>query len=203
MTLYRLLLHLYPSIAGPRANLLNSPRLRLRSGLLSKCLLWVAAVVDVVSNAAAVHWQIASRDTSYSLRSLLRSPGFAITALLLITIGIGANAAIFTLADFVLIRPLPFPHSERLVEIWENHRGYSHMELSPANYRDFKTPSTSFDGMGAYTNLNSKNLVGNGEPVRIDGATVTGNLFHSLTADRRGLGTASATMTMHPARPEL
>ncbi len=89
----------------------------------------------------------------------------------MITIGIGANAAIFTLADFVLVRPLPFPHPERLVEIWEKHKGYSHMELSPANYRDFKTPSTSFEGMGAYTNLNSKNLVGVGEPVRIDGAS--------------------------------
>ena len=148
--------------------------------MLSKGLLWLAAVADVVSNAAAVHWEIARRDFRYSLRSLWRSPGFAITAILLITIGIGANAAIFTLADFVLIRPLPFPHPERLVEVWEKHKGYSHMELSPANYRDFKTPATSFEGMGAYTNLNSKNLVGNGEPIRITGAQVTGNLFEVL-----------------------
>ncbi len=184
MKFYRLLLHLYPSSYradyGDEMCADFEQESRLSSGMSSKFLVWLAAVADVVSNAAAVHWEIARRDFRYSLRSLWRSPGFAITAILLITIGIGANAAIFTLADFVLIRPLPFPHPERLVEVWEKHKGYSHMELSPANYRDFKTPSTSFDGMGAYTNLNSKNLVGNGEPIRIDGATVTGNLFEVL-----------------------
>ena len=56
----------------------------------------------------------------------------------------------FTLADFVLVRPLPFPQSERLVKIWEKHQGYSRMELSPANYRDFKTPSTSFEQVAAF-----------------------------------------------------
>lgn len=184
MEFYRLLLHLYPSSYradyGDEMCADFEHELRLSGGVLAKCLLRLAAVVDVASSAFAVHWQIASRDFRYSLRLLWRSPGFAITALLLITIGIGANAAIFTLADFVLVRPLPFPHSERLVEVWEKHRGYFHMELSPANYRDFKAPSTSFEGMGAYTNLNSKNLVGVGEPVRIDGATVTGNLFGVL-----------------------
>jgi len=182
--LYRLLLHLYPSSYradyGDEMTADFGQELRMSGGVLSKLWLWIAAIVDVVGNAAAVQWQIAKRDLSYSLRSLWRSPGFTITALLLITIGIGANAAIFTLADFVLVRPLPFPHSERLAEIWEKHKGYSHMELSPANYRDFKAPSTSFESMGAYTNLNSKNLVGVGEPLRIDGAQVTGNLFDVL-----------------------
>jgi len=184
MKLYRLLLHLYPSSYradyGDEMCADFEQEFRLSGSTLSKLWLWLATAVDVISNSAAIHWQIARRDFLYSLRSLRRSPGFAITAILLITIGIGANAAIFTLADFVLIRPLPFPHPERLVEVWENHKGYSHMELSPANYRDFKAPSTSFEGMGAYTNLNSKNLVGVGEPVRIDGATVTGNLFQVL-----------------------
>ena len=184
MKFYRVLLHLYPSSYradyGAEMCADFEQELRLSNGALSKLWLWMATMVDVIGNAAAVHWQIAKRDISYSLRSLWRSPGFAITAILLITIGIGANAAIFTLADFVLVRPLPFPHPERLVEIWEKHRGYSHMELSPANYRDLKTPSTCFEGMGAYTNLNSKNLVGVGEPLRIDGAQVTGNLFDVL-----------------------
>ncbi len=184
MNLYRLILRLYPSSYradyGDEMCAVFEQELRDARSPMAVMMLWMATVVDVVSNAAAVHWRIAKRDISYSLRSLRRSPGFTITALLLITIGIGANAAIFTLADFVLVRPLPFPHAERLVDIWERHKGYSRMELSPANYRDFKAPSTSFEGFAAYTNLNSKNLVGVGEPVRIDGATVTGNLFDVL-----------------------
>ena len=184
MKLYRLLLHLYPSSYradyGDEMCAVFQQELRLSAGLFSRIRLWLVAVVDVVGNAAAVHGQIAKRHFSYSLRSLRRSPGFTVTALLLIAIGIGANAAVFTLADFVLVRPLPFPHPERLVKVWEKHKGYSRMELSPANYRDFKAASTSFENMAAYSELLSKNLVGQGEPVRIDGAWVTGNLFGTL-----------------------
>ena len=131
------------------------------------------------SNAAALHWEIARRDLRSAIRSLVKSPGFAITALLLITIGIGANAAIFTLADFVLVRPLPFPEPQRLVKVWEKHQGYSEMELSPANYRDFKAASTSFASLAAYNDM-AMNLVGQGEPQRVEGAWVTGNLFTTL-----------------------
>ena len=131
------------------------------------------------SNAAALHWEIARRDLRSAIRSLVKSPGFAITALLLITIGIGANAAIFTLADFVLVRPLPFPESRRLVKVWETHPGYSMMELSPANYRDIKAAATSFESLAAYTDM-AMNLVGQGEPQRVEGAWVTGDLFSTL-----------------------
>ena len=133
----------------------------------------------MLSNAAAVHWQIARRDLRYSLRSLLRSPGFTITAILLVTIGIGANAAIFTLADFVLVRPLPFPEPDRLVKVWEKHPGYSLMELSPPNYRDINAATTSFTSLAAYTDM-AMNLIGQGEPLRVEGAIVTGNLFSTL-----------------------
>ena len=183
MPLYRLLLHLYPSSYraeyGDEMSAIFAQELRRTSGLAGTCGLWLATVVEVFSNAAAVHWEIAKRDLRYSVRSLLRSPGFAITAFLLITIGIGANAAIFTLADFVLVRPLPFPESERLVKVWEKHPGYSMRELSPANYRDIKAANTSFASLAAYTDI-AMNLVGQGEPQRVEGAWVTGNLFSTL-----------------------
>jgi putative ABC transport system permease protein len=184
MKVYRLLLHLYPSSYradyGDEMCADFEQELRMSSGALAKLWLWLAAMVDVAGSAAAVQWEIARRDIAYSLRSLKRSPGFAITAILLIAIGIGANAAIFTLADFVLVRPLPFPKPERLVKVWEKLKGYSRMELSPANYRDFKAASTSFEGLAAYNDFGSMNLVGQGEPIRIDCAQVTGNLFSTL-----------------------
>ena len=183
MNLYRALLHLYPSSYraeyGDEMSGIFTQQLRLANGPVTKCGLWIAALFEVLSNALAIHWQIARRDLNYSLRSLLRSPGFTITAILLITIGIGANAAIFTLADFVLVRPLPFPEPQKLVKVWEKHPGYSFMELSPANYRDLKASSTSFTSLAAYTDIDM-NLVGQGEPVRIEGALVTGNLFSAL-----------------------
>src|SRR5215469_3377120 len=163
MNVYRALLHLYPSSYraeyGDEMCGVFEQQLRMTGGFPAKFGLWVAAFVEVMSNAVAVHWQIARRDLSYSLRSLLRSLGFTVTAILLITIGIGANAAIFALADFVLVRPLPFPEPQRLVKVWEKHPGYSFMELSPANYRDFKSASNSFSSLAAYTDIDM-NLVG-------------------------------------------
>ncbi len=183
MKIYRMLLHLYPSSYraeyGEEMSAIFAQELRQCSGWLARCGLWLAAVVEVSSNAAVVQWEIAKRDLRSAVRSLTKSPGFAITAMLLITIGIGANAAIFTLADFVLVRPLPFPEAERLVRVWEDHQGYSQMELSPANYRDFKAGSKSFASLAAYTSI-AMNLVGQGLPQRVEGAVVTGNLFSTL-----------------------
>ena len=183
MNLYQALLHLYPSSYraeyGEEMSGIFAQELRNTNGLIARFGLWIATIFEVLSNATAVHWQIARRDLRYSLRSLLRSPGFAITAILLVTIGIGANAAIFTLADFVLVRPLPFPEPDRLVKVWEKHPGYSLMELSPANYRDINAATTSFTSLAAYTDM-AMNLVGQGEPLRVEGSLVTGNLFSTL-----------------------
>ena len=73
---------------------------------------------------------------------LRRAPGFAITAVLIVALGIGATTAAFSVTDFVLLRPLPFPEPDRLVKVWERTPGYSRLELSPANYRDWKAAST-------------------------------------------------------------
>jgi putative ABC transport system permease protein len=182
MNLYCVLLHLYPSSFrldyGEEMASIFSRQLKTQSGF-GIVRFWLAAIREIVVNAAGLHWEIARRDLRYGVASLLRSPGFTLTAILLVTIGIGANAAIFTLVDFVLVRPLPFPGSDRLATVWENHPGYSRMELSPANYRDFRAASTSFENLAAYSH-NSMSLVGQGEPLRLDGFQVTGNLFSTL-----------------------
>ena len=183
MNFYRLLLHLYPSSFraeyGEEMSAIFSLQLGQSSGVAAKCGLCVSAFAEILLNAAMVHWEIARRDLFHSTRSLLRSPGFTITAILLVTIGIGANVAVFTLANFVLVRPLPFPQPERLMRVSEKHPGYPRMELSPANYRDLIASSRSFTALAAYTS-DSMSLVGQGEPQRIDGAQVTPNLFAAL-----------------------
>ncbi len=183
MRVYDLLLRLYPASFraeyGEEMRAIWARRRRDASGPLAAAVLWIATACEVLINAAAVHWDILRQDLRYTARTLARSPGFALTAMLVLALGVGANTAAFSVTDFVLIRPLPFPEPERLVRLWEKVPGYSQMELSPANYVDWKHMSKSFDAMGAYWE-SSVNLVGQGDPERLEGATVTADLLPLL-----------------------
>jgi predicted permease len=173
MRFYRALLHLYPaSFRSEYGEEMCAVVARRRITLLS-------AVLEVFRNAPAVHWDILRQDLRYTARTLARAPGFTAVAILVLALGIGANTAIFSVTDDVLIRPLPFPSSERLVSLWETTPGYNHMELSPADYRDWKRINTVFEDAGAVTTF-SVNLLGEGAPERIHFAGVTGNLFAVL-----------------------
>ncbi|MGA2741625.1 MAG: ABC transporter permease [Bryobacteraceae bacterium] len=160
---------------------IQARRVRDASLPLGVAALWFATIFEVLFNAAAVHWDILRQDLRYTARTLARSPGFALTAILVLALGVGANTAAFSVTDFVLIRPLPFPEPDRLVKLWEKLPGYSQMELSPANYVDWKHMSKSFDGMGAFWE-NSVNLVGQGDPEHMEGAAITADLFPLLRA---------------------
>jgi predicted permease len=129
--------------------------------------------------AVAGHWDILKNDLRYTRRTLVRAPGFAVTAIVIIALGIGATTAAFSVTDFVLIRPLPFPQPERLVKVYQRTPGYGRMELSPANYRDWKQAATVFESIGTYHSLTA-NLIGAGEPLRVDGAAVSFDLFSTL-----------------------
>ena len=178
-----LLLRLYPASFraeyGDDMRAVWARRRRDAAGPLAVAALGIATVFDVLFNAAAVHWDILGQDLRYTARTLARSPGFALTAILVLALGVGANTAAFSVTDFVLIRPLPFSDPDRLVTLWEKVPGYSQMELSPANFVDWKHMSKSFEGMGAYWDT-SVNLVGQGDPERLEGATVTADLLPLL-----------------------
>jgi putative ABC transport system permease protein len=176
MKLYHALLRLYPTSFrteyGEELCTAFAERMHERSGLAR----FFAAFADIVPNAVAVHLDILGQDVRFTARALRRSPGFAFTAILVVALGVGANTAAFSLADFVLLRPLPFPRPERLVKLWSTTPGYGQVELSPANYRDWVAMTRSFSGMGAYFN-NAANLVSGGEPRRIETARVTPELM--------------------------
>jgi predicted permease len=133
--------------------------------------------------APATHWDILKQDLRYTARTLTRSRGFALTAILVTALGIGANTAAFSVADFVLVRPLPFPDSDSLVRLCEGPRrggGWGCMnQLSPANFRDLKNGSSSFQAMGAF-GADAVNLVGGGEPRRVRIARLTPDVFPLL-----------------------
>jgi hypothetical protein len=157
MRLYRALLHLYPaSFRAEYGEEMCAVYARRETSIL-------AAVFEVLRNAPAVQWDILLQDLRYTVRTLAHAPGFAAVAILVLALGIGANTAVFSVTDYVLIRPLPFPESDRLVKVWESLPGYLHMELSPANYREWERTNTVFEGFGA-SSTRDVNLVGQGAP---------------------------------------
>jgi hypothetical protein len=145
--LYRFLLHLYPSSFraeyGEEMRAIFAKKWREASGALARLALLFSAVADLLGNALRTHAELLRQDARYTLRTLARSPGFAATVIVVTALGVGATTATFSIADHVLLRPLPFRDSNRLVKLWQSdsHLGYRN-ELSPANYRDWKRLST-------------------------------------------------------------
>src|SRR5438874_10505927 len=122
-----------------------------------------------------------TQDIRYALRVLVKNPAFTIIAVIALALGIGANSAIFSVVNAVLLRPLPFKHPEQLVMVWENaaHLGFPRNTPSPANFLDWQKQAQSFTGMAAFAEK-SFNLTGVGEPERLEGRRVSANLFDLL-----------------------
>jgi putative ABC transport system permease protein len=121
------------------------------------------------------------KDIRYGIRGLLKRPGFTVIALITLALGIGANTAIFSVVNAVLLRPLPFQKPEELVIVWEDatFAGFPHNTPAPANYVDWKTQNQSFVDMAA-SHEDSFNLTGDGEPERVSAYSVTANFFPLL-----------------------
>lgn len=122
------------------------------------------------------------KDLRYGLRSFLKRPGFTAVALVALALGIGANTAIFSLVNAVLIQPLPFPEPDRLVWAWGNIRnGGNRASVAPLDFIDFRNQNKTFEEFAATFSIpNPINLTGSGEPERLTSAAVTGNYFKAL-----------------------
>ncbi|HEV3471346.1 MAG TPA: ABC transporter permease [Pyrinomonadaceae bacterium] len=122
-------------------------------------------------------WQ----DLRYGVRTLLKNPGFTAVAVVALALGIGANTAIFSVVNAVLLRPLPYRDPDRLVMVWEDNTkgGYPRNTPAAANFLDWREQSRVFEGMAAIANQ-SFALTGAGEPERIDGRRVSASLFPLL-----------------------
>lgn len=191
MRLYRLLLHLYPASFrdeyGEELRRVLSRQRRDTTGLIPVCGLWISTVADTLVTALRVHLDILWQDLRHTSRTLRRTPGFTATAVLVTALGVGATTAAFTLTDYVLVRPLPFPDADRLVKIWEGQttgptirRGLQGTnEAGPANYLDWKDMSRSFSVMGAYAFVSS-NYIGAGDPERIEGVVVSADAMTTV-----------------------
>jgi predicted permease len=121
-------------------------------------------------------------DVRYGLRMLRKSPSFTFFAVAVLALGIAANSAIFSIADAVLIRPLPYADANRLVMIWEDASAYGFPKDTPApgNFSDWKSRNQVFSDVAATGFGGSFNLTGQGLPEKLTGREVTANLFSVL-----------------------
>ena len=129
-------------------------------------------------------------DVRYALRSLAKNPGFAAVALLTIALGVGANTAVFSVVDAVLLRPLPYPQSDRLIAIHETNRQSpsSWQDISYPNFRDWQRGMHTVEAMAAYAAYRFTVEVGD-VPLSVEAARVSWNYFDVLgIAPIRGRG---------------
>lgn len=121
-------------------------------------------------------------DIRHALRVLRRAPGLTVAATLTLALAIGANTAIFSAVDAVILRPLPFASPDRLVALWESNpdRGWVHQVSAPANVIDWSEQVPAFDGVAAYSDVQRTTLLGRSEPRLLQAARVTGNFFSVL-----------------------
>jgi putative ABC transport system permease protein len=183
--LYRVLLYLYPASFrveyGDEMTAVFAER-GVGAGTLHRVRLLLGAVAETFPNALAVHWEMLAQDLRHTARTLNHAQGFAITAVLVTALGVGANTAAFSVADFVLLRPLPYPQADRLVKLWEGSAdGSGYNELSPADFHDWRGMNTTFQAMGAYTD-GAMNLTGAGVPQRLQTASMTPDLLPLMGA---------------------
>ena len=205
--LYRLLLRAFPpqarrEFADDMASMFSEQLREARSAGRSEARIWVAAAADALraglaerfipfhSRAVAARresrrwrWWVHAfqQDVRYALRLLLKQPGITAIAVLTLALGIGANTAIFSAVNAVLLRPLPYPNADRLVMLYEKRlkEGVIDNVVSPADFLDWSKMQHSFDGIAALTPT-TVDLTGSGEPVRVFAGAVSPSFFDVL-----------------------
>ena len=152
--------------------------------------------MEIESEVTAIHERAVQRrrfrewadelqqDLRVGFRMLRRSPAFASVAVLTLAIGIGANTAIFSVVRSVLLRPLPYPNPEQLVQVWTDHRALGRPEpewLAPPDFLDLRDGNRTFAAMASYLGW-APDLTGSGDPEALTGMQVSGDFFFLLGA---------------------
>jgi predicted permease len=120
-----------------------------------------------------------AQDLLYAIRTLLRSPAFATIAILTLALGIGANTALFSVVNGVLLNPLPYPHSEQLVAVYGETPGFDRGPVVYLNFLDWQRATRTFSSMAMYRNQDY-NFTGRAEPERLSGYMISADFFSTL-----------------------
>jgi putative ABC transport system permease protein len=141
------------------------------------------------------------QDLRFALRQLLKNPGFSVVAALTLALAIGANTAIFSAIDAVLLHPLPYPEPDRLVYVGENlkHFGLAKIPASPPEVIDYRNMATSFSSIGAVESDTVFTLTGSGDPEIVPGLSITASVF-SMLGVRPVIGALFTAETEQPGK---
>src|SRR5215472_9711826 len=141
------------------------------------------------------------QDVRFGLRMLRRSPGFALTAIFTLALGIGGNTAIFSYVNGIMLKPLPYDHPERICMVWEKPPGGERNGISTLNYLDWASQNTVFERMAAQRG-DSVTLTGSGEPVQLRGGFVSAGYF-DIFGVRAAMGRTFATDEDQRGKPAV
>jgi putative ABC transport system permease protein len=142
-------------------------------------------------------WQ----DVCYGARMLLKNPGVTAVAVITLALGIGANTAIFSVVNAVMLRPLPYKNPDRLVSLWENVPEHGRWRVTPANFFDWKKQNTTFEEMAAFGS-STMTLTGGGEPEQILG-TQAGSGYFSVVGVEPMLGRSFLAEEYEPGKDQV
>jgi len=165
--------------------------------------------VGLVKEVTREMWGWASlerlwQDLRFGGRMLRRNPGFSLVAILTLALGIGANTAIFSVVNGVLLRPLPFKEPEQLVRIWEANleKDRAHEMTSLSNLRDWQSRNRSFEGIAAWQRLSSITLTGQSPAVELTASVVTADFF-ALLGVNAAIGRTFTAEESQPGRTRV
>jgi len=196
--------HLREEVAGDLAELYNRRAARLGKGHADRMylrdvrsLVWLARAGEgnrsdqfdfliAASNGRSTWMNGLLQDLRYAFRMLAKAPGFTAVAVITLALGIGANTAIYSVLDAVLLRSLGYKDPERLVVIWENNvkRNRATNVAGPANYMRWKERSQSFESMSAFVEFNAT-VTAAGEPEQLKAGFVSADIFDTLGVSAR------------------
>jgi putative ABC transport system permease protein len=177
--LYLSLLRLYPREFREEygAEMARLYRDRARDESLFR--LWPVLVADVLRTAPGEQLNVLWQDVRHAVRLFLRTPIVSATALLTIALAVGGTTAVFSLVYAVLLRPLPYPAPDRLVELFEANREVAAFRASALNYRSWAERASSMDALAAFAGADVT-LTDQGEAERLTGAAITSSMFRVL-----------------------
>ena len=149
-----------------------------RGGATGVLRLWWETIVGIFRTAPGEHLAMFAQDARFALRMMRKNPGYTLAAVLTLGLGIGANSAIFSVVNAVLLKPLPYEHGDRLVTLQQQapRAGMLNQPFSVAEINDYRTQSHSLDGLVEYHNMNFI-LLGRSEPERVETGVVSWNYF--------------------------